>query len=301
LARQDKKIDISKKTALDKAKKAEQAAVFSELAFFDDEENDVFFESDAGQAGGEGSENREYVGQLYEIRLKDFDGPFDTLCHLIRKSKYSIEDVKISDITEQYLEFMKQIDELDLEKATEFITMAAWLLEIKSKALLPKQTTQDEEYVDEEQTLKQQLEQYELFKDASKKMKEIESVGSLFREPEKVLQKPRFEIKDMHYSGLMEALKRMFLKLETEKTAVMQRHIVKDRFTVEEKITHILEIFEKHDEYSFFELFDEQYTKSEIITTFQALLELLKGQQLKAEQSEIYGDITLKKVVEKEE
>lgn len=105
----------------------------------------------------------------YKFHLDDFDGPLDMLLFLIKKSKMSIEDVKISEITEQYLEYMSQIDELDLDKASEFISMAALLLEIKSKSLLPKPPEPEPEEIDEEKQLRQQLALYKLYKEAAQK------------------------------------------------------------------------------------------------------------------------------------
>jgi segregation and condensation protein A len=232
----------------------------------------------------------------YEFRLKDFDGPLDTLCHLIRKFKYSIEDVRISEITEQYMEYMEQLSELDLEQATDFVNMAAWLLEIKSKALLPRPITEEEAQDDPEKLLKQRLEEYTLFKQASLKMKEVETVDIHYRAPDETVGQPKFILKSMDLSGLMNALHRVFLKIEERAGEIKERHIVKDRFTVAEKISHIKDVFLLQDTYSFFSLFDEEYSKSEIISTFQALLELLKMQYLTAEQSETYGDIVLRRV-----
>ncbi|MCL2555621.1 MAG: segregation/condensation protein A [Firmicutes bacterium] len=235
------------------------------------------------------------------FKLKDFDGPLDILIHLIKGKKLSIQDVKISDITEQYLEYMKEIDELDLDKATDFIQMAAWLLEIKTKTLLPKPVVVEEIEDDPEKALKQRLEEYTLFKQASQKMKEIETVDIHYREPDDSVGKPKFILKQMDLNGLMSALQKVFLRLGERAEEIKERHIVKDRFTVEEKIGHIKDVFLFNDTYSFFNLFDANYSKSEVISTFQALLELLKMQHIKAIQDEIFGDIILKKAASEEE
>ncbi len=235
-------------------------------------------------------------GSSYEIKLKDFDGPFDTLCHLIRKSKYSIEDVKISDITQQYMDYMLQIDELDLERASEFVTMASWLLEIKSKSLLPKPIESDIEDEDPEQALKIQLAEYSLLKEASEKMKELETVDILYRAPDESLETPRFEIKSMNTQGLLSALQRVFLRLEQRAEEIRERHIIKDNYTVEEKTQHIKNCLENQDAVYFFDLFTYDSSKNEVITTFLALLELLKAQYLTSYQQEVFGDILIKKI-----
>lgn len=244
--------------------------------------------------------DEEVFGDSYEFKLKDFDGPLDALLHLIKKSKYSIEDVAISEITEQYLGFMKDIDEVDLNKVADFVSMAAWLLEIKSKSLLPKPVEIEEDEEDGEALLRKQLAEYKLYKEASQKMKELETVGIHYREPDDSVGKPRFVLKSMDPSGLIAALQKVFLRFEERSAITKERHIVKDRFTVEEKISQIKDSFIDAKRRSFFEMFDEKITKSEIITTFQALLELLKEQFVRAEQAENYGDIILYKV-EKDE
>ena len=235
------------------------------------------------------------------FHLKDFEGPLDTLLCLIGKSKMSIEEVKLADITSQYLEYMKEIDTIDLSKASEFIVMASKLIEIKSKSLLPKPREEESDAVDEEAEIKQRLAEYKLYKEASEKLKKYETVGIMYRAPDDTVGKPRLVLKDMNMQGLTEALKKMFLKLEQRAVEIKERHIVKDRFTVAEKISTIKDMLLLKKRVLFTELFDDAYTKSEIITTFQALLELIKLQYVTAEQKETFGDIILNKVEEDED
>lgn len=235
------------------------------------------------------------------FHLKDFEGPLDTLLFLVGKSKMSIEEVKLADITSQYLEYMKEIDTIDLSKASEFIVMASKLIEIKSKSLLPKPREEEPDAVDEEAEIKQRLAEYKLYKEASEKLKKYETVGIMYRAPDDTVGKPRLVLKDMNMQGLTEALKKMFLKLEQRAVEIKERHIVKDRFTVAEKISTIKDTLLLKKRVLFTELFDDAYTKSEIITTFQALLELIKLQYVTAEQKETFGDIILNKVEEDED
>ncbi len=232
----------------------------------------------------------------YRFVLSDFEGPLDTLLFLIRKSKMSIEDVKISEITEQYLELMKGIDKVDLDKASEFVSMAALLLEIKSKSLLPKPPEPEPAAVDEEKALKTQLLLYSMYKEAAEKMKKTETEDIYYRAPDPSVGMPRLQLKDMTKDGLMEALRKMFVKLEQKAALNKERHIVMDRFTVAEMVDMIKDKVERQKETSFFSLFGDDYTKSEIITTFQALLELIKMQFLTAKQDALFDDITLCKV-----
>ncbi len=231
----------------------------------------------------------------YRFKLNDFEGPLDTLLFLIRKSKVSIEDVKISEITEQYLEFMKDIESVDLDKASEFISMAALLLEIKSKSLLPKPPEPEPNVEDEEKALKQQLKLYALYKEAAEKMKETETEDVFYRTPDPSVGMPRLQLKDMNKTGLMEALKKMFVKLEERAALQKERHIVMDRFTVAEMVDIIKDKLELSEEISFFSLFEDDYTKSEIITTFQAILELIKNQIVQVTQDSLFEDIIIHK------
>ena len=236
-------------------------------------------------------------GDGYRFRLSDFEGPLDTLLFLIRKSKMNIEDVKISVITEQYLEFMKEIDTVDLDRASEFITMAALLLEIKSKSLLPRPAEPEPSAEDDEKALKQQLVLYSMYKEAAEKMKQTETEDIFYREPDPSVGMPRLQLKDMNRSGLMEALKKMFVKLEERAALQKERHIVMDRFTVAEMVDIIKDKLEVKNEVSFFGLFENDYTKSEVITTFQALLELIKTQVVVASQGSLFDDIIIHKAV----
>lgn len=247
----------------------------------------------------EGSET--FSDDSYEVTLDYFEGPLDLLLFLVKRSKISVQEIFVSKITEQYLNMMKGIDNLDLDRASDFIEIAACLLEIKAKALLPKPQIELPEDEDPERVLIRRLEEYRLFKEATVKLKEYETIGQMYRDPDKNVGKPRLILSDMNSEGLFEALRRMFLKLEQRAELNKQRSIVRDRFTVAEKIAAIMDSFEERDSMSFFELFDADYNKSEIISTFQAMLELMKNQFFSAEQHESFGEIILHKTVVKEQ
>ncbi len=231
----------------------------------------------------------------YNVRLDSFEGPIDLLLHLVKAAKIRIEDIFVSAITEQYMKYMEQIDSVDLEKASDFIEVAAILLEIKSKSILPNEQEEDDENSAKRELI-QRIEEYKLYKEACEKMKEKETVGAFYKDPDASVGDSRIILKDMNMDGLVKALQKLFLKMEQRALTAPQRKITLDRFTVAEKITHIKDALTVKDETSFFELFEADYTKSEIITTFQALLELLKMQFMHAEQKEIFGDIILKRI-----
>ncbi len=234
----------------------------------------------------------------YRVKLDMFEGPLDLLLHLIKRAKIRICDIYVSDITRQFLEFIEEdIDNVDLDKASEFLGMAAYLLEIKAKALLPKPEVQkDDSEEDDGSELIRRLEEYELYKKEMDKLKELETVGVRFREPDITVGDERTVLKDMTMEGLFAALKKLYEKAERRSLDTTPKEIVRDPFTVEEKQEFIVESLNEKKQMRFTDLFGEEPTVNEIITTFQALLELMKLQFLTAEQTEVFGEIDLIKL-----
>ncbi|MDE6028901.1 MAG: segregation/condensation protein A [Clostridiales bacterium] len=239
----------------------------------------------------------EESSKSFRVVLSDFDGPLDLLLHYVKIEKIDIEDIFISDITDQYLKAMEGIDELDMEEASDFIVVAATLLEIKSKRLLPKieepVLQQDEE--DPEQELITRLKEYKLYKEAAEKMREQEILDMHFRAPDDTVGTPRLILKDMTTNGLMNALKKLFDKIGERQQLHKVKMIERDPFTVEEKKEFIRERFKIVEQCTFDELFDEDYTIGEIVTTFSALLELVKVQEVGVRQEDIFATITIVK------
>ena len=182
-------------------------------------------------------------------------------------------------------------------QATDFIVIAATLLEIKSRALLPRVET-EEEIREQEETktdLINRIEEYRIFKEAAERMREQEIINMHYRAPDNSVGEPRLVLKDMTTDGLVKALKKMFEKIGTRQQVFRTRKIERDPFTVEEKITYIRERVKCADRVAFDELFDEDFTVSEVVTTFSALLELLKSQEVTAEQKEIFDTIIIRR------
>jgi len=232
----------------------------------------------------------------YRFKLDNFEGPLDLLLHLIKDAKLDIATVKLADITEQYLEYMKDIKSVDMDKASEFITVAATLIEIKSKHCLPveKEDVDDGEE-DDEALLLRRLKEYELFKEAGKNLREIEDVNKLYRAPGKETEKVKVVMKDMVLDQLLDAFARLLTREELKKAVQndQPKKIVKDRFTVAEKIISIRNYAKERKRFEFEELFGEDMTKSELINVFLALLELLKLQTVKVIQSGTFGNIVI--------
>ncbi len=238
-------------------------------------------------------------GSGLRVKLDAFEGPLDLLLHLIKRAKIRICDIYVSDITRQFLEYVEDIDQVDLDKASEFLGMAAYLLEIKAKSLLPKpeipQTDEDE---DDGSELIRRLEEYELYKKETEKLKSMEAVGMHYREPDKTVGDERTVLKDMTMEGLFEALRKIYERAEKRSLEITTREIVRDPFTVNDKIEYIRGALTIKKQVKFTELFPEQTTVNEVITTFQALLELMKLQYLTAKQTEVFGEIDLVKIAE---
>lgn len=234
-----------------------------------------------------------------EFRITNFEGPLDLLLKMLKQSKLEIKDVFLSEVTDQYLEYMKDLSELELEQASEFVEVAAYLIEVKSKSLLP-QLEEEVAAVDNEEQSKDELirrlEEYKLYKEASEKLHENEQVGLCFREPDASVGEPRLVLKDMTSDGLLKAIQKLFLKLEKRVDQHVARKIVLDPYTVAEKIDYIRERVKTSDQTYFEELFGEDYTKNEVITTFQALLELLKMQEVGVKQEAVFDPILIYKV-----
>ncbi len=240
--------------------------------------------------------NTEDDGAL-KFKLDNFEGPLDLLLHLIKQSKMEIETVELSKITEQYLEIMAGLPELDMEKASEFISVAATLIEIKSKALLPKLIEDDEApEEDPEALLLQRLQEYKLFKETSEKLKACENVSRFYKEPEEEASKFRIVIKDMSLDLLLNAFANVLTRSATEQKNNEPKQIEKEKFTVSGKIASIKDALIIRKQLRFSELFRESISRDEIITTFLALLELLKLQEIRCVQSGAFQDIDILKV-----
>ena len=231
----------------------------------------------------------------FSFKLENFEGPLHLLLALVKAAKVDIEEIFVSDITSQYLALMQQdMSNIDMDKATEFIQMAATLLEIKSKALLP--TLEEDEDSDEEsdeERIKRQLRELELFKEASAKLKPLEVLNQFYREPEYTEDDTRTVIKDFSFDKLLDAFAMLLHKVDQKPKQAEPKQIVRDRFSVAEKLYMISVAIREKETMKFSELFEEDYTKSEIINTFLALLELLKKQVVSAVQEESFGEIIL--------
>ena len=231
----------------------------------------------------------------YSTKLDNFEGPLDLLLHLIKEAKIEIKDVFVSQVTEQFLTYIDGLSILDVDKASEYLNMAATLLEIKSKSVLPVEEDLLDSLEDPEQALIRQLEEYKLFKEASVKLKEQENVDRFYKLPDKSVGAVKIVYNDFNLDGLIKAFSKLLMRVDDKKRQENTlKEIPKEVFTVKDKVNFIREVILEKEEVSFFELFTHYYTKTELVTTFQALLELLKLQYVSVEQNGVFDDITIK-------
>ena len=234
----------------------------------------------------------------YTTVLDNFEGPLDLLLFLINKEEIEIKDIFVSQVTEQFLEYMKALPYLDVDKVSEYLNIAATIIKIKAQALVPnieEDPEIDAEIEEDKAQLIRALEAYKLIKEETKKLKELETIGYYFKEPDKDVGEVRtvFTLENLTLNGLIDAFSQLLLKREEELKDEEVREIPRDSFTVEQKIQFVLECLEEEKEVKFEQLFTKDFTKSEIVTTFQAILELLKYQFLRIKQEQTFGEITI--------
>lgn len=243
------------------------------------------------------------------IKIENFEGPFDLLLHLIKKNKMDIYNVNIYDITLQYIDYINKLKELDLDIASEFIVMAATLIEIKSRSLLPRKLKVEEEEDDAENLQKllfDRLLEYRKFKKVSIYLMEkyVGRGNVYFKRPEIIFQK-----KD-YFIDLNEIFKNMnildfYLKYKSlmasyiEKQNIsnpIQTNIYVDKFKVQDKIKYLKQTNEPILKFN--ELIEKCEEKIEIIVTFIAILELVKQKYFKIIQVDRFTNIIIQKVGE---
>ncbi len=230
------------------------------------------------------------------LHLSQFEGPLDMLLFLITKAKIDIKDIFVSEVTDQYIQSVQNAPDLDMDDASAFINMAATLLEIKSRSLLPKPKLEEGEE-DPEQALIRQLEEYQRFKEIAQNMQGFEKAAALMFEklPEEYpLPPPTLELKNLTMEGLLAAFARVMARVKEDDEEPIQtaRRIVRDEFTVPRCSAHILKRLKKGP-VKFDELFSPQPSRDEVVTLFLALLELLRLGRVSAEQDGIFGDMVL--------
>ena len=232
----------------------------------------------------------------YEIKINEFEGPLDLLLHLIRKSNISIYDISIDEITKQYLEYIEAMEELNLDIASEYLVMAAELIEIKSSSLLPKTENEEDEYEeDPKEKLINRLLEYEKYKNMTNTFKELEEYRSdiYTRTPDSLIEFS--EKKDIDYgvdlNDLINAMN-SFLK-DKELSKPLNTKITNKEYSITIRSKEIKNILKKKKKINFFELF-ENYNKEYIVITFLSILSMSKNKEIIIEQENNFKDIIIK-------
>ncbi len=233
----------------------------------------------------------------YVVSLKQFDGPLDLLLTLISRAKVDIRDIFVSEITEQYLASIENMDGLDMDSASEFLQMAATLVEIKSRALLPRPPVpEDPDAETPEQALIRQLTEYKAFKEAGEDLKRLEEAAKLMlsKLPEEYpLPPPSFELTGLTLDALSKAFSRVLSRTKgSNEPAPKHREIRRDAYTVQNCIFKITAKL-RHGECTFDSLFEGEPCRAEAVGLFMGMLELLRMNRVTVRQEDVFGEIIL--------
>lgn len=237
------------------------------------------------------------------VKLQAFEGPLDLLLHLIDKNKVDIYDIPIVVITEQYLEYIKQMDTEDMNVMSEFLVMAATLLDIKCRMLLPKEVNEEGEEEDPRAELVQKLLEYKMYKYMSFELKDrqMDAQRNLYKVPtlpkEIADYKPPIDyeelIGDLNLNKLHEIFKSIMKKQVDKIDPIRSQYgrIEKDEVNMDEKIVKIEEYIKANRRFRFRDLLEKQSSKMEVVITFLVILELMKVGKINIEQEHIFDEI----------
>lgn len=235
----------------------------------------------------------------YEIKIDNFEGPIDLLLYLIEKNKMKIEEINLTQITDQYIEYIEEMEKMNLEIASEFLVMASTLLYLKSKNLLPKQEDSEEELTEEE--LIKRIIEYKKYKSISQVFKERYSIYSnrIFKNQENILL-PKQELETKYdnkiipdiYQNLVE---RTSVRLNKDAKNIEKIALV-ENYTVADKVKEMFKVLIKQKRFIFNKLFSlKSRDKQEVVTAFSGLLELSRRDKVQTNQEELFGDIYVEK------
>ena len=241
------------------------------------------------------------------VKLEVFEGPLDLLLHLIDKNKIDIYDIPIVEITNQYMEYIRNMQREDLNIMSEFLVMAATLLDIKCRMLLPKEVNEEGEEEDPRQELVEQLLQYKMYKYISYELKEreMDSDMVLYKGPT-IPEEVKEYVEPVNLDKLLgdltlQKLGAIFqdvMKRQTDKIDPVRSKfgkIEKEEVTLTDKFTYIHSYMKDHKRFSFRQLLEKQHTKMHIVVTFLAILEMMKFGEIHVEQEETCGDIMIER------
>lgn len=239
------------------------------------------------------------------VKIENFEGPLDLLLHLIDVNKFNIFDIPIVEITEQYLEYVRSMDKRDLNVMSEFLVMAATLLEIKAKMLLPVEVDEEGEEIDPREELVQKLLEYKMYKYMSYELKDRmqDAAKAMYKDPT-IPEEVEGYIEPVDLEKLLGnlTLKRLndifqsVMKRQNEKMDPIRSKfgkIEKEEVSLEDKLDFVDSYAKEHGTFSFRKLLEGQKSKMQIVVTFLAILELMKMGKIMIEQEDTFADIII--------
>lgn len=235
----------------------------------------------------------------YAIKIDNFEGPLDLLCHLIDKNKMNINEIKLSEISDQYIEYINAMEEMNLEVTSEFLIMASTLIYLKSKSLLPKESDNEEEITEEE--LLRRIIEYKKYKEITKTLRNMydESAVRFYKLPDNIeLPKQKLE-RNYEKQTIVDAYENI-VRMNNEKVNQNANNIEKiaitDKYTVASKVKEMLKELVNRPRFIFNALFAlNRCEKEEVVTAFSGLLELSRRNKVITTQKELFGDISVEK------
>lgn len=246
------------------------------------------------------------------VKLQEFEGPLDLLLHLIDKNKVSIFDIPIVEITNQYMEYIRDISEEDMGTMSEFLVMAATLLDIKSRMLLPKEVNEEGEEEDPRQELVERLLEYKMYKYMSYELRELQQDAekALYKEPtlpKEVLDfREPVDLEKLLSGVTLSNLNRIFRDIMKRQEARIDPvrskfgQMEKEEVDLEETTRHVEEYIAEHKTCSFRDLLEKQKGKMRVIITFLTVLELMKTGKIEVVQEENFSEILITAKVSEE-
>jgi len=234
----------------------------------------------------------------YQVDLDIFRGPLDLLLYLVKRQEVDIGEIPIARVAEQFLEYLRVIELIDVERAGDFLVMAATLMEIKSKMLLPRSDDPTQEQVDPRLELVRQLIEYKKFKDAALLLEAQaeRQLSRLARQPLELPTEPALAQQPLRQVELWDLVS-AFGRLMRETLALQPQQIVADQTPVHVYMESLLRRLESQSPLAFSAVFTPPYSRSRLVGLFLAVLELIKEGQIAAEQAEMFGEIWLRRIV----
>ncbi|MBI4982001.1 MAG: segregation/condensation protein A [Candidatus Omnitrophica bacterium] len=229
----------------------------------------------------------------YKIKLEMFEGPLDLLLYLVKKDHLNIYDIPITKVTEQYLQYIDLMQLLDLNIAGEFLVMAATLMQIKSKMLLPVEVSSvQEDQEDPREELVKRLLEYEKFKEIAESLRQKESEQrEVFKRPKVELEKEIEEKKEVYFEASIFDLINAFSSALKDIPKEVFYEVIKDEFSIDQKLHDLLHLLLVRQSVRISELFNKAKNKLEVIVTFLAILELIRMKEAVALQKDLFSEI----------